>query len=52
MLKIGYLWIVVQVDFKDLRANSVDPDGRAHYELPPMVLCCSQIQFHFQSFKS
>ena len=31
-------------EFKDLRANSVDPDEVAHYESPCLNLHCFQIQ--------
>ena len=31
-------------EFKDLRANSVDLDEVAHYELPHQDLCCLQCQ--------
>ena len=34
-------------EFKDWRANSVDPDEAAHYELPHLDLHCLQTQLFF-----
>ena len=33
-------YIILRIETKDIRANSVDPDEVAHYELPHLDLNC------------
>ena len=53
--KKGLIQARSYLEFKDLRANSVDPDVVAHYELPHLDLPFLEIQlyiFHFWHSKS
>ena len=44
VLKNYFVQAIIYWDFKDQRANSVDPDEAAHYELPHLDLHCLQIE--------
>ena len=38
--KKSFQKVISYWELKDLKANSVDPDEAAHYELPHQDLCC------------